>query len=517
MSEGTFNKLFSGPKEKKSEKQLPVDGNEPANPARRKFLIGSAALAGSALAGAYLIGRENDDVDESISEDSPSFPSAEKLSELQFAREKIRACVESIQKSPFMEKPQEAKNALENVVVNTDHTSVVLGIEEADVMSTLHIQDVRELSEQIRNRNGKGDGGYTHQEGNNVYNISLEDTVVDIGVSNRFLVKKYSSDGTLSSSSLPVYAVKRSRYEKKQTTHTTVGKNGKEKKVKETTGDYVEYVPYIPPSSHLVSKESVGSGKEYVGTVLEAAHSVLSHRMLKSNQRVLSICHDICKRLAIVEHVDPIALIKSEKKEGNETELHVEDRRKTFYQKMYAEYGLNQDASFNHLINSLGAGGMMQIMRKTYEDIRARMIVRKIFLPDEIPEDANEGRKDPLISAIIAMYLCYDNYLVKGKVLTGKRDDEIELALVSMYNGSPNLFRKILKGEEVKKAKRGKKVKNKSLVSGKKPSVSYPNATPFIYKLLTHNQGAKLPGSSQSENGNYLRKYLWLKMNEGKV
>jgi len=500
MNEGVPKQSFNNEKEP----------NEP-NLSRRNFLIGGVALVGSALAGAYYL-RE---VDESISEASLPLPTPEKMHELDLAREKVRACVENIQKRPFMEKPKKAKEVLQKVAINADLTSVALSIEENGAMRTLHIQNVQELSK-LRNKNGSG--VYVHREGDSRYHIALEDTSVDIGVSNRFDVRKHIGNGNLSEA-LPVYAVKRSRYEKKQVFTKVIDKKGKKKIVKETAGAYVEYVPYIPPASHLVNKEVVGSGKEYVGVVLESAHTVLSHRMTKSNQKVLRICHDICKRLAIVEHVDPIALLKAEKKEGKETEAHVEARRKVFFQKMYAEYGLNQDTSFNHLINSLGAGGMMQIMRKTYEDIRVRMIVRKIFLPDEIPEDANEGRKDPLISAIIAMYLCYDNYLVKGKVLEGKRDDEIELSLVSMYNGSPNLFRKILKGEEVKKEKKRKKDRNKNKVTAptKNPPVPYPNATPLIQKLLTHNIGAKLPGSGQSENGNYLRKYLWLKMNEGKI
>lgn len=490
-------------------KQSQKSGSEEPNLGRRNFLIGGAALVGSALVGSYFMNRN----DESISEEKPPFPSPEKMHELELAREKVRASVESIQKRPFMEKPKKAKEALEHVPVSVDRTSVALGLEENGVMRTLHIQNIQELS---RLRSGNGSLVYVHREGDSRYHVTLEDTAVDIGVSNRFDVRKHLGNGSLSDS-LPIYAVKRARYEKKLFISEVLDKKNKKKFEKKVTGDYVEYVPYTPPASHLVNKEVVGSGKEYVGVVLEAAHTVLSHRMTRSNQKVLKICHDICRRLAIVEHVDPIALVKAEKKQGKETDAHVEARRKSFYQKMYAEYGLNQDASFNHLINSVGAGGMMQIMRKTYTDVRTRLIVRKIFLPDEIPEDANEGRRDPLMSAIIAMYLCYDNYLVKGKILSRMRDDEIELALVSMYNGSPNLFGKILKGEDSKKIKKGKKDKSKSTARVHNSSAVYPNATPFIQKLLTHDQGAKLPGSGESENRNYLRKYLWLKMNEGRI
>lgn len=510
MNEGIPKQSPNSDKERNLEQRPSLKGgNEQPNHGRRNFLIGGAALLGSALVGTYFVNRN----DESISEEKPPFPSPEKMHELDVARGKVRACVESIQKRPFMEKPKKAKETLERVPVSDDRTSVALSFEEGGVMKTLHIQNVQELS---KLRNGNGSGVYAHREGDTRYHIALEDTSVDIGVSNRFDVRKHLGNGRLSES-LPVYAVKRSRYEKKLFISEVLDKKNKKKFEKKVTGDYVEYVPYTPPASHLVNKEVVGSGKEYVGVVLEAAHTVLSHRMTRSNQKVLKICHDICKRLAIVEHVDPIALVKAEKKQGKETDAHVEARRKLFYQRMYAEYGLNQDASFNHLINSLGAGGMMQIMRKTYTDIRARLIVRKIFLPDEIPEDANEGRRDPLMSAIIALYLCYDNYLVKGKVLSHLRDDEIELALVSMYNGSPNLFRKIFKEEKPKKEKKGKKDKNKNAPHTQSSPIAYPNATPFIQKLLSHNEGAKLPGSGESENRNYLRKYLWLKLHEKSI
>ncbi|MCR4285547.1 MAG: lytic transglycosylase domain-containing protein [Candidatus Kaiserbacteria bacterium] len=510
MNEGIPKQSLNSDKEPKLERSTSGGGNGPTNLSRRNFLIGGAALLGSALVGTYFVSRN----DESISEEKPPFPTPEKMHELDIARGKVRTCVESIRKRPFMEKPTKAKEALEHVPVSADRTSVALGLEEDGVMKTLHIQNIQELAKQLRN--GKGAGVYVHRDGDSRYHVSLEDTAVDIGVSNRFDVRKHLGNGSLSDS-LPVYAVKRSRYEKKLFVSEVLDKKNKKKIEKKVTGDYVEYVTYTPPAEHLVSKEIVGSGKEYVSVVLESAHTVLSHRMTQSNQKVLKICHDICKRLAIVEHVDPIALVKAEKKEGKETDAHVEARRKAFYQKMYAEYGLNQDTSFNHLINSVGAGGMMQIMRKTYTDIRARLIVRKIFLPDEIPEDANEGRRDPLMSAIIALYLCYDNYLVKGKTLSRLRDDEIELALVSMYNGSPNLFRKIFKEEKPKKEKKSKKGKNKNIPRVHSPSVPYPNATPFIQKLLSHDEGAKLPGSGESENRNYLRKYLWLKMNEGKI
>ena len=510
MNEGIPNNPLNGDKKLNPKENKPEGDGDLSNPQRRFFVLGGLALSVSAIAMRYYVGEKNAGEDESITEGKLPFPSPEKMHELDIARGKVRACVESIQKRPFMEKPTKAKEVLGHVPVSADRVSVALGLEEDGVMKTLHILNVQELS---RLRNGKGAGVYVHREGDSRYHITLEDTSVDIGVSNRFRVQKHLGNGNLSDS-LPVYAVKRSRYEKKLFVNEVLDKKNKKKKF---TGDYVEYVPYTPPAEHLVSKEVVGSGKEYVGVVLDAAHTVLAHRMTQSNQKVLKICHDICKRLAIVEHVDPIALVKAEKKQGKETDAHVEARRKAFYQKMYAEYGLNQDASFNHLINSLGAGGMMQIMRKTYTDIRKRLIVRKIFLPDEIPEDANEGRRDPLMSAIIAMYLCYDNYLVKGKLLSHLRDDEIELALVSMYNGSPNLFRKIFKEKKPRKEKKGKKGKNKSTPRAHSPSVAYPNATPFIQKLLSHDEGAKLPGSGESENRNYLRKYLWLKMHEKSI
>lgn len=511
MNEGIPKQPLNSDKEPNlGQRPSSKSGNEQPNFSRRNFLIGGVALLGSALVGTYFVSRN----DESISEEKPPFPSPEKMHEFDLAREKVRASVESIQKRPFMEKPKKAKERLENIAVNADCTSVALAIEEGGDMKTFHLQNVRKLSKQLQN--GKGAGVYVHQEGDDRYHIALEDTVFDIGVSNRFHVRKHLGNGNLSES-LPVYAVKRSRYEKKQVVREVLDKKGKKKKVKEITGDYAGYVTYVPPAFHIIKKEVVESGKEYVDVVLESAHAVLSHRMTKSNQNVLKICHDICKRLAIVEHVDPTILIKAEKKEGNETESQVEARRKLLYQKMYAEYGLNQDVSFNHLINFLGAGGMMQIVRKTYIDTRNRLIERKIFLPDEIPEDVNEGRRDPLISAIIAIYLCYDNYLVKGKILSRLRDDEIELALVSMYNGSPNLFRKIFKEEKPKKEKKSKKGKNKSTPRVQNSPVAYPNATPFIQKLLSHDEGEKIPGSGESENRNYLRKYLWLKMNEGKI
>jgi hypothetical protein len=368
-------------------------------------------------------------------------------------------------------------------------------------MTTLHIKDVRALSKSVANARGKG--VYIHEERGRRYHISLEDTTVDVGVSNRFTVKQHLSRDQFSGV-LPVYAIRRSRYEKKRLQNKEEGEQRGE-----GVGGFVEYVTYTPPSSRLTSKEVIKTGREYVDVVLNAGYDVLSQRMTSSNQKILALCRDIVKRLAVVEHVDPAVLMHAEKKDTTDIDAQKEMRRKNVYQKMYAEYGLNQDRAFNHLINSVGAGGMMQIMYRTYVDVRGKLLAANILLPHEIPEDPNSGRKDPLISAIIAIYLCYDNFVIHKKMLATKREDEVELALVSLYNGSPKLFKKII--EDKKGPKQYKGVLQKmSLDHGGQRSTS----TPFMEKILHHDKGRKLPGSGEAENRNYVRKYLWLKANE---
>jgi len=450
-----------------------------------------AALAGAVTA--LLSG----DTDRTGPGQTETPPTPEEINEFQQAKLEIDSHVAEMKKLPFMEKPLIARKQVEQVVTKQNYRSVVLAVEEDGEIKTLHIQDVGELSRSVRD--SRGNGIYVHSQGEARYRITLEDSSVDVGVSNRFLVERHVR-GSGPQKPVPVQAVRRSRYERKPTPKGGVDEGG-----------YVEYVTYVPPGEHLVTTEVVDSGKEYVGVVLDAAHTILAHRFPKANQKILTLCLDICKRIAIVEHVDPVTLTVAEQKAKDENERDVEERKKMVYQKMYAEYGLNQDKAFNHLINSLGAGGMMQIMQRTYKDIRERLVERKAFLPSELPEDANSGRRDPLISAIIAMYLCYDNYLVRASTLATKRDDEIEPSLVSMYNGSPNLFRKILQGNEPEKRKNNKEVTKKH------PPIPYDNPSDFIKKILSHNQGAKLPGSGEPENLNYLRKYVWLKRNEKRL
>ena len=307
--------------------QRPKEKSEEALLSRRRLLGGAAAFAGSALLGSYLLTKDNGADEDRINELDPPSPSPEKLSELTLVRNNIRTRVESIRKRSFMEKPNRGKNMLNNSVLNPDYASVAIVVEENGVLRLLHLQNVRQLSKQTRN--GAGSGVYTHLEGGTKYQIALEDTVVDIGVSNRFSVRKQSEG---ENSTLPVHAVKRSRYEKEHVANKVIDKNGKEKVVKEVLGDYVGYVTYIPPASHLTHKESISSGKEYVDTVLESAYTVLSHRMTKSNQKVLGLCRDICRRLAVIEHVDPNVIIRAEAKKSGETETHTEARKRSIYQ-----------------------------------------------------------------------------------------------------------------------------------------------------------------------------------------
>ncbi len=486
---------FSNPKA--SEKE----GEGPKRFSRRAFLGAGATLIGAVGTGLYFLENQKDEAGGTKEDDS----TPEKVNELNLAREKIHAQVEKMKRLPFMEKPLRARKQIGQVEAHPNFSSVVVGVEDQGESTALHIQDVQALSRSVSLARGKG--VYVHREYGNRYHLTLEDTPVDIGVSNRFNIRRHDTEGKFIES-LPVYAVKRSRYENKEVVNEVPKKKDGRKTVREFEGNYVEYVTYTPPASQLVSQEVIGSGKEYVGVVLEAAFSVLSERMTAENKKALAMCRDICKRLAVVEHIDPILLTLAEKKQGNETEDQMALRTKKLYQKMYAEYGLNQDVAFNYLINPLGAGGMMQIMTRTYTDIRIRLLEGKFFSANEIPENPNVGRKDPLTSAIIAIYLCYDNFRLQKTFFSGRNDDEVELSLVTMYNGSPNLFKKILKVEDSKKTKAKTNIKE---VPKPSPAILRAMTTPFLKKLLTHNEGRKLPGSGEPENRNYLRKYILLK------
>lgn len=435
-------------------------------------------------------------------------PTPEEVNHFKEAKKRVNAHAEKMRSLPYMQKPLKARAMVEQVATNPDLRSVVLAVEEDGEMITFHIPDVGEFRKAVNADRGKG--SYVHTTGEAKYRITLADSHVDIGVSNRFSVERHTRGGDLQKQ-LSSFAVHRARYEKKYE-EVEVVERGKKKKIRKDVGMYREYVTYVPPAEHLVTEEIIASGKEYIDAVLNAAYKTLLERMhhVENRKHILPICRDICKRLAIVEHVDPSILARAERKENGETETRVDIRRRAVFQKMYAEYGLNQKHAFNHLINPLGAGGMMQIMRRTYRDIRTRLIERNIFTQTEIPEDPDEGRKDPLISALISMYLCYDNYLPRATFFKGRRDDEIEFSLVVMYNGSPNLYEKILNSDE-KKEEPKKGAKKKAPDTGSVSPIPYDNATPFILKILNHDKGAKLPGSGEAENRNYIRKYLLMK------
>jgi hypothetical protein len=470
------------------------------DPSRRRLLgafLGAATLTAAGVAG-YEYYTHSTDPDK-IKEEPPAPVTPEKIDHIKRSQERIHAYTESLRARPFMREPLRAKKRVENVSSRPDFRSAIFAVGAGSEMTTLHVPNVSELGE--RTGNDKGKGVYVHTENRDTseekkYIVTLADTHTDIGVSNRFHIAK-KNPGQPLGNSLPIYAVRRARYEKKKTgTKTIRNKQGKLEHMPVWTGNYVEYITYIPPSKELTTKESIIAGKEYIETVLREAYDILAERMTTSNKNVLRICHTVCKRLAVIEHVDPILFARTE--DNKEKQL-------ALFQRMYAEYGLNQENAFNHLINSEGAGGMMQIIPETYQSIRAELIQREIFRSEELPKDENVGRRDPLISSIISIYLCYSNYLVKGHYLKDKSPEEIEWSLVVMYNGSPNLFRKII---DPHKPKSGKQSGKQPAKTEKLPPIPYTHTSPLILKLLTHNKGKLLPGQIESENRNYLRKYI---------
>src|SRR5256712_1730955 len=118
------------------------------------------------------------------------------------------------------------------------------------------------------------------------------------------------------------------------------------------SGAVTETAYYTSAHPALLSAEIISAGNSYVTTMLETAARHLADNGVSISRDIINIA----EHLVIVEHTDHRRFLN-------------EDRSK-IYPDILSLYALNQGDTFRYSVSSAGAGGMIQMIPRTYEGIR---------------------------------------------------------------------------------------------------------------------------------------------------
>src|SRR2546428_5228012 len=118
------------------------------------------------------------------------------------------------------------------------------------------------------------------------------------------------------------------------------------------SGVVTETAYYTSAHPALLSAEVISAGNTYVTTMLETAARHLADNGVSISRDIINIA----EHLVIVEHTDHRRFLN-------------EDRTK-IYPEILSLYALNQGDTFRYSVSSAGAGGMIQMIPRTYEGIR---------------------------------------------------------------------------------------------------------------------------------------------------
>ena len=118
------------------------------------------------------------------------------------------------------------------------------------------------------------------------------------------------------------------------------------------SGNITETAYYTSAHPALLSAEVISAGNSYVTTTLETAAKHLADNGVSISRDIINIA----EHLVIVEHTDHRRFLN-------------EDRTK-IYPEILSLYALNQGDTFRYSVSSAGAGGMIQMIPRTYEGIR---------------------------------------------------------------------------------------------------------------------------------------------------
>jgi len=114
----------------------------------------------------------------------------------------------------------------------------------------------------------------------------------------------------------------------------------------------VQQAYYVSAHPALVSEELAASGKTYVSSMLNQAAQSLA----ADGAHIPADLIEVAAHLVIVEHTDHKRF-----REENRADISAE---------VLSLYALNRGDTYRHSVSSAGAGGMIQMIPKTYAAIR---------------------------------------------------------------------------------------------------------------------------------------------------
>lgn len=186
----------------------------------------------------------------------------------------------------------------------------------------------------------------------------------------------------------------------------------------EEKGALKEVAYYTSAHPSVESPEIVSAGRDYVHEKLNAAVA----RLASEGEAVSPSVVDVAERLCVVEHTD-------HKRYMNESPAPI-------FEEVRALYALNSGDTYRYSVSSAGAGGMVQMIPKTYKAVREQHPAANLR------EDFVEGMRDHS-NALDAMLLYMQDtwdYLSKQEEVTtalaSGRATQAEL-LAAGYNSNP--------------------------------------------------------------------------------
>lgn len=120
----------------------------------------------------------------------------------------------------------------------------------------------------------------------------------------------------------------------------------------EKNGGLKETAYYSSAHPALVSPAVIASGQAYITSMLDQAAQTLAEKGVSIDPEIITIA----QHLVIVEHTDHQRFLNED--------------RTVLFPEILSLYALNQGDTFNYSVSTAGAGGMIQMIPRTYEAIR---------------------------------------------------------------------------------------------------------------------------------------------------
>lgn len=190
-----------------------------------------------------------------------------------------------------------------------------------------------------------------------------------------------------------------------------------------------EMAYYTPAHSVLQAFEFAKLGQEYIDQTIEKAAASLKKNGIQVSEKIRALA----KLLCIVEHID-------------HTRFRTEPSQALF-REVQTLYALNKGETYRYSVSSAGAGGMVQMIRSTYKEIRSTF-PHISLLPDFEAGMINHSNAARAMLLYLKHYnsLFRDKKIVNDAIDTGIATEEELMA--AGYNSNPiNVPKKLSYGK----------------------------------------------------------------------